>query len=114
MRCHIKPVLLHFGHMAQYNKLVRDGIPEMLDQKGISYEKRILDDEEYREQLIKKLDEEVHEFLAEPSTEELADVMEVVRALRRLPEFENAKLVQRAKRDERGGFDERIMLKGEK
>jgi predicted house-cleaning noncanonical NTP pyrophosphatase (MazG superfamily) len=35
--------------MESYNKLVRDNIPEHLDSKGISYEKRIANLEEYRE-----------------------------------------------------------------
>ena len=100
--------------MTQYNKLVRDKIPEMLDETGVRYERRTASDEEYRAELIKKLGEETAEFMAAPSTEELADVMEVVRALRKLPEFEQAKEVQRAKRDERGSFDHRIILKGEK
>ncbi len=97
-----------------YEKLVRDDIPGMLDAKGISYEKRHADDEEYRQALIRKLSEEVEEFLESETVEELADIMEVVRALRRLPQYENAKEVQRAKREERGSFDKRIILKGNK
>lgn len=41
--------------MEKYNKLVRDKIPEYLDKKGISYEKRIAsNEEEYKAELIKK------------------------------------------------------------
>ena len=96
-----------------YEKLVRDRMPEILDAKGISYVAHVADDAEYRTRLIAKLEEEIREFLADESVAELADIMEVVRALRRLPEFENAKDVQRAKREERGGFDGRIVMKGE-
>ena len=96
-----------------YEKLVRDRIPEILDAKGISYELHTADDAEYRDALVAKLSEEIAEFTADRSVEELADIMEVVRALRKLPEFENAKDVQRAKREERGGFDDRTILKGE-
>ena len=48
--------------MKNYNKLVRDKIPEILDAKNISYEKRIASLEEYKVELIKKLGEEVIEF----------------------------------------------------
>jgi hypothetical protein len=40
--------------------------------------------------------------------------MEVVDALKKLPDYANVLDVQKQKRDERGGFDERIILKGEK
>jgi predicted house-cleaning noncanonical NTP pyrophosphatase (MazG superfamily) len=97
-----------------YNKLVRDKIPKMLDEKGVVYEMRIAGEEEYRAELIKKLQEEIAEFMDAQSAEELADVMEVIRALRKLPGLDTAKEIQREKRDERGGFDHRIILKGEK
>ena len=61
----------------KYNKLVRDKIPEILDKKGVSYEKRIASDEEYKIELVKKLEEEVAEFKEALSSDELADVMEV-------------------------------------
>lgn len=100
--------------MAEYNKLVRDKIPERLDAKGIPYERRIADDAEYRSELIKKLLEEAQEFQEAGSIEELADVCEVVEALRTLPEYADVETVQRTKREERGGFAGRIILKGEK
>lgn len=100
--------------MENYNKLVRDKIPEILDNKGISYEKRIASPEEYKEELIKKLEEEIKEFLEAGDPAELADVVEVVEALKKLPEYAELEIIRHNKREERGGFDERIILKGQK
>lgn len=100
--------------MAKYNKLVRDKIPEILDEKNISYEKRIASDDEYRLELIKKLSEETNEFQEDPSVEELADVLEVIQALQELCEFSNLEDIRKQKHTERGGFDGRVILKGEK
>lgn len=100
--------------MAKYNKLVRDFIPEYLDSKGISYEKRIADIEEYKLELMKKLDEEIKEFIEAKNTEELADIVEVVEALKKLPEFANVEEIRLEKLKEKGGFEKRIILKGEK
>lgn len=100
--------------MESYNKLVRDKIPEMLDGKGIPYEKRIASPEEYREELIKKLTEETAEFAEAGAPDELADVLEVIVALRQLPEYQGVEALRIKKHEERGGFGERIILKGEK
>lgn len=100
--------------MASYNKLVRDKIPEILDAKGISYEKRIASPEEYKAELITKLNEEVGEFTAAGDPEELADVLEVLAALRALPEYADVEAIRLKKLEERGGFAGRIILKGEK
>lgn len=100
--------------MASYNKLVRDKIPEWLDSKGIDYEKRIADDAEYKAELIKKLQEEVTEFTEDNSAEELADVIEVIQSLCRLPEYNDVEQVRIKKLEEKGGFEKRIILKGEK
>lgn len=100
--------------MATYNKLVRDKIPDKLDRKRIPYEKRIASTEEYKEELIKKLVEEAHEFAEAGAIEELADVREVVAALSALSEYASVEEMQRTKREEAGGFEKRIILKGEK
>jgi predicted house-cleaning noncanonical NTP pyrophosphatase (MazG superfamily) len=100
--------------MAQYEKLVRDRIPEILDGKGVPYEKRVADDTEYRSELIKKLVEEAAEFAEAGAAEELADVLEVVAALRTLPEYADVETVRIQKAEERGAFTERFILKGEK
>lgn len=100
--------------MTKYEKLVRDRIPEILDAKGIPYEQRIATDAEYKAELVKKLLEEAEEFAEATSVEELADVFEVVLALKRLPEYLDLEQVAESKRDERGGFEHRYILKGEK
>jgi predicted house-cleaning noncanonical NTP pyrophosphatase (MazG superfamily) len=100
--------------MESYNKLVRDKIPEILDKKGVPYEKRIASAEEYKIELIKKLGEEYSEFIESGSVEELADILEVLVALKKLPEYSSVEEIQATKRQEKGGFDQRIILKGEK
>ncbi len=100
--------------MAQYEKLVRDGIPDLLDSKGVPYEMRIADDGEYKRELVKKLVEEAGEFAEVTSVEELGDVLEVIAALKMLPEYADVEAVRLAKREERGGFDGKVILKGEK
>ncbi|MFA6524307.1 MAG: nucleoside triphosphate pyrophosphohydrolase [Candidatus Paceibacterota bacterium] len=83
--------------MESYNKLVRDKIPEHLDSRGISYEKRIANPEEYKEELFKKLDEETKEFLELKNVEELADILEVIEAIKKLSEFANVEEVKSKK-----------------
>lgn len=100
--------------MESHNKLVRDKIPDVLDSKAIPYEKRIANEEEYKIELIKKLGEEIGEFQEAGDIEELADVLEVIDAIRLLPEYSEVKVVQMRKREEKGGFEKRIILKGEK
>ncbi len=67
--------------MPVYRKLVRDRIPELIDRKGGEAHTRRLSDEEFATALARKLVEEAEEFIATPTAEELADVLEVVRAL---------------------------------
>lgn len=100
--------------MTHYNKLVRDKIPEILDAKGVLYEKRIASPDEYKEELIKKLGEEWEEFQVAGDIEELADVLEVIEALKQLPEYADVEMVRLKKLEERGGFEGRVILKGEK
>lgn len=98
----------------QYNKLVRDKIPQYLDSKGIKYEKRVADDQEYILELYKKLNEEVDEFNKDRNAEELADIIEVIEAIKKLPEFTSVEEVRLKKLREKGGFESKIILKGEK
>ena len=100
--------------MEKYDKLVRDNIPNILDAKNFPYELEVLDNEKYKIELIKKLGEEVAEFLVEGDVEELADVIEVVEALKKLPEYQNVYDVRMQKLEEKGGFEKKFKMKGEK
>ena len=64
-----------------FNKLVRDNIPEIIESGGEKPIIRTLDDEEYRLCLEEKLDEEVAEYHESKAIEELADILEVIYAL---------------------------------
>ena len=68
--------------MPIYNKLVRDNIPEILQEKGKEYTGRTAENkEEFFDKLKEKLQEEVDEFFESPSAEEIADIQEVLDAL---------------------------------
>jgi predicted house-cleaning noncanonical NTP pyrophosphatase (MazG superfamily) len=98
--------------MATFNKLVRDRIPEIIQAKGETAVTRVLDEAEYREALRQKLGEEVQELLDSDDPEELADIMEVVRALA-VVYGEDAASVERrrvVKAEQRGAFEQRIFL----
>ena len=66
---------------AEYHKLVRDKIPEMIREQGETPVFRILEQEEYLKELDRKLHEEIREYQEDKSLEELADVLEVMLAI---------------------------------
>ena len=71
--------------MKEYNKLVRDKIPEIIKDNGEEPIIRVLDDIEYKEELLKKLYEEYTEVIEsktkQETLEECSDVLEVLIAL---------------------------------
>lgn len=70
-----------------YNKLVRDKIPNIIKEKRETPVVRILDEIEYKKELEKKLYEEYKEVIessGDDRVEELADMLEVIRALANL------------------------------
>lgn len=95
-------------------KLVRDKIPEIILADGKKPITRILDTEEYLEELDKKLNEEIAEYQADKSIEEVADVLEVLFAIceARGHSTEELMAVREAKREKRGGFEKRIFWSG--
>ena len=64
-----------------YNKLIRDNNVKLMEDKGCKVTYEILDDKRYGQELDKKLQEEVAEYLSDYSVEEMADVMEVIYAM---------------------------------
>ena len=95
-----------------HNKLVRDRIPEIIEGSGKTCVTRILPQEEYLAALDAKLTEELAEYQADKSMEELADLLEVMMAVAeaRGHSFADVEAIRRAKAEKRGGFRERIFL----
>jgi len=96
----------------QYNKLVRDKIPEYIKSKGGTPITHIADDKEYWAKLREKLSEETNEFLESEVIEEMADIQEVIDAICDYKNFskENIDAVRNKKIEERGAFKEKIIL----
>ena len=95
-----------------YNKLVRDNIVEVIKKNNEKPTFRYLSDEEYLQELHKKLYEEVDEFVAEDDKEELADVLEVLYSIAKAKniDLEEVEKIRLAKREKRGGFEDKLYL----
>ena len=96
----------------EFNKLVRDRIPAIIEAGGERPVTRILNDEEYLRCLEQKLDEETAEYHEGKNLEELADILEVVYALASSIGCSREELqeIYQKKHDARGGFAEKILL----
>lgn len=96
-----------------YNKLVRDRIPEIIEADGKVCTTEILPDDRYLRMLDAKLDEELAEYQESKSLEELADLLEVMRAVvsARDWNWEQLEQVRQEKAARRGGFGKKILLK---
>ena len=97
----------------QYNKLVRDRIPEIISAAGKTCTTEILSDADYLRMLDAKLDEELAEYHKDQNIEELADLLEVLRAaaIARGYTLDELERVRAAKVEKRGGFEKKILLK---
>lgn len=98
-----------------YNKLVRDNIPNIIKNNGETPIIRILTNEEYKQELEKKLYEEYQEVLessGEDRVEELADMLEVIKALAKLENKDLDDIIKAAnqKNSKRGSFNDKIFL----
>lgn len=99
-----------------FNKLVRDKIPEIIEKNNEHAETRVLNEEEYRLELYKKLLEEANEVISAKSSdeilEELADTLEVLSSIAHMENktIEDVIELSRQKKEKRGGFEKRILL----
>lgn len=95
-------------------KLVRDKIPKIIMEDGKKPIIRTLSQKEYLKELDIKLNEEVAEYQADKSIEEMADVLEVLFAIceARGHSIDELMDVKQAKQDKRGGFRNKIFWEG--
>ena len=96
-----------------YHKLIRDKIPEIIESQGNTCVTEVLSEEKYLQMLHEKLSEELAEYRESQSLEELADLLEVMRAVvaARGYTWEELEAVRQQKRQKRGGFEDRLLLK---
>ena len=94
-------------------KLVRDYIPEIIKEDGRWCLARAVHGiDEHMVMLKEKIYEEAQEFIENPSYEEAADMLEVIKAFCHLSglEFEALEGVAQNKQDTHGGFYNGIVL----
>lgn len=102
--------------MPTYNKLVRDRIPEVIENTGKKFHTTVLSQDAYIEELRKKSFEELEEYIAAETDaealEELADMFEILHALAAVhgSTIQGVEKIRKEKEQKRGGFNERIFL----
>lgn len=99
----------------EYNKLVRDRIPELIRKSGLQCQTVNLSETEYRQALRQKLIEEAQEAATANNADlaiEIADLLEVVDALLKSYGISHHQvgLEQDKKRATKGDFENQIML----
>ena len=97
----------------EYNKLVRDRIPDLIAASGKQCVTETLSEDEFLKYLDKKMDEELTEYHHDHNAEELADLMEVILAAAAVRGYtpEQLEQIRLKKAKERGSFQQRILLR---
>jgi predicted house-cleaning noncanonical NTP pyrophosphatase (MazG superfamily) len=95
-----------------YNKLVRDRVPEIIAEHGQKCEVRQLSADEHLSRLNAKLAEELEEYRVSGDVMELADMVEIIRAIVRLKGLTHGEFeaLRERKRETNGGFEKGLLL----
>ena len=95
-----------------YNKLVRDNILEIISCNNQKSSYHIATDEEYKNKLLEKLQEEISEFIIDKNEEELADIFEVIEHIITTFNFNKEKIfeIKEQKAEKNGKFRKKIIL----
>ena len=99
--------------MIEYDKLIRDKIPEIIEQSGKKCIVEVMDNDTYIEYLDQKLNEELAEYQQDKSIEELADLLEIIYAVvaARGYSVEELERLRLEKAEKRGAFEKKLLLK---
>ena len=95
-----------------YYKLVRDKIPDILEEARVRFSVHQASGEDLRSYALEKLQEEVQEFITNPCGAEAADILEILYFICELEEI-GPKMVmaeKTAKRVSNGSFDRGLIL----
>jgi len=99
-----------------YNKLVWDNVPDLIKEKGKECEVRVLDDEEFEIELMKKVEEEASALPETASRQELIDELadvvtcvEYIKTIKKITELELADALERHSR-RKGRFENKYYL----
>jgi predicted house-cleaning noncanonical NTP pyrophosphatase (MazG superfamily) len=104
------------GKTLVHNKLVRDRIPEILEKSGKRYTSRILDNQEYLNELRKKVHEELDEYIHSKSqAETIAELVDVLDVIYALAEYHGVTIdeieeIRKRKVEEKGSFKQKVYL----
>jgi predicted house-cleaning noncanonical NTP pyrophosphatase (MazG superfamily) len=102
--------------MPVYNKLVRDGIPDIIEDTNKKYSMKVLEPSQHEVEIKRKLVEELEEYQQastnEEALEELADLLELIYTVLPLHGFtmEELEEVRVKKLGKRGGFEKGYFL----
>jgi predicted house-cleaning noncanonical NTP pyrophosphatase (MazG superfamily) len=98
--------------MMEFNKAIRDKIPEIIQKDGHTCNVQSLSDEKFIIEIEKKLSEEVTEYQNDKNPEELADILEVVYRIAQLQGISKEELekIRIKKLQDSGGFDKNLFL----
>ena len=90
-----------------YQKLVRDRIPEIITEAGKDFSVCQLRGDRLKDYAMKKLQEEVQEFIENPCAEEAADIMEIFHFVCNRIGIKDSEVMAatHTKRITRGGFE---------
>jgi len=97
----------------EYNKLIRDKIPEIIEKSGKTAIVEKVEGEELFRLLNTKLEEELDEYKESKSIEELADLVEVIYGIldQKNVSIEEFERIRQEKNAKRGAFKEGLVLK---
>ena len=98
--------------MTEYNKVIRDKIPEIIKKDGHSANVSALSNEEFLIEIEKKLHEEVEEYQKDNDPSELADILEVVYRIAQLRGISKEDLegIRLKKIQDKGAFEKNLFL----
>lgn len=105
--------------MRIFKKLIRDNMPEIMKTQGKELDVRVLDKEEFKEALRRKIIEEISELKDAKNDEEAKDkiayLYEIADALGDAYGFSKKDIsdFKDKMHSERGGFTKRLFLEGE-